>query len=236
MSGVSLDVYLDESSEGGHRFTVIGGVAVPTAIAADRSSAIQACKKHPKSELKWNRIDKTNCDLYAKVIDCFLESRNRKQIHFHCIVIDNSRVNHALYNFGDVDLGFNKFIYQIAMKFARHYERADRIYVYPDERRTSQTGQQFRDVLNNGAAKKLSRKPFRLVEFRKSKDCPLVQLADVLLGAIAYEANDHCNAASANKGKLAVLNHIKTSLSIDSFKVSTPYAFRTFTVWYLRLS
>jgi hypothetical protein len=231
-SNFPCNVYIDESSERGLRYTVIGGVIVPSSVAKEITAEIQNHKKHPSSELKWNRLDSRKIKLYEAVLKSFLDRRTAKKLHFHCIVIDNEKVDYD-YSSGSVDLGFNKFIYQILLKFARLYSPR-MLYVYPDERRTPQTGAQFRDVLNNGAAihREIQCRPFKLVEFHKSVLTPLIQLADMLIGAVAYEVNGHNLQPNANSGKLAFLEALKSGTGISSFHSSTRFAEKTFTVWH----
>lgn len=231
------DVYIDESSEG-LPFTVIGGVIVPSTLAKEIDTEIQSHKKNPSAEFKWNGLDNRNGQLYQKLLQTFLERRAAKKLHFHCIVIENDKVDYDTYSFGDVDLGFNKFAYRIVLKFGRLYSNSNGFYVYPDERRTRQTGDQFREVLNNGAAihREIKRRPFKIVEFRKSHLTPLIQLADVLIGAIAYEANGHHLQPNACKAKVDFLNTLKTGVGAKTFKISSPYGARTFSIWYLDFS
>src|SRR5271155_3441110 len=219
---IPCDVHLDESSQNGLRFTVIGGVIAPSDDAKEITEQIQSEKPHSSCELKWNRLDKQNLSLYKRVLDIFLARRAAEQLYFHCIVLDNEKIDYAPHSYGDVDLGFNKFTYQIVMKFTRLH--ADHVfYVYLDERKTYQTGEEFRAVLNNGADRKFNRRPFKLVEFRKSHLTPLIQLADVLSGAVAYEANGHAARPDASKAKLDFLKTLKTALGVTSFRSSTPF-------------
>jgi hypothetical protein len=233
---IPCDIYLDESSESGFPFTVIGAVIVPSADAKEISDEIQSAKKHASAELKWSRLDNRNHAVYTRALEHFLKRRADSQAFFHSIVLENDKIDYSLHSYGSVDIGFNKFIYQILMKFAREHGKSHYFYVYPDERRTRQTGDEFRDVLNNGADRNLNVRPFRIVEFRKSHQTPLIQLADVLTGAVAYENNGHDQKANANAAKVNFLKEMKKRLGIFSFKNATPYRERTFTVWHFDFS
>jgi hypothetical protein len=229
---IPCDIYLDESSESGFRFTVIGAVIVPSEDEREISSEIQGAKRHPRAELKWSKLDNRNRATYVRVLDGFVKRHRNEQAFFHCIVLDNQRIDYSVHSYGNVDIGFNKFIYQILMKFAREHGKSHEFYVYPDERRTRQTGDEFRDVLNNGAELKYDIRPYRIVEFRKSHLTPLIQLADVLIGAIAYELNDHHLRTDANAAKIDFMNELKKRFGISTFRKSTPYRQHRFTVWH----
>jgi hypothetical protein len=233
------DIYIDESSEGENfDHTVIGGVIVDTHLVKEVTGELQSCKKHPTAELKWNLLDNRNFRVYCTLLEKFAKARKEDKVHFHCIVIANKNVDHAKYNAGNIDIGFNKFIYQLLIKFARVYSKQHFFYVYPDERRTPQTGNEFRQVLNNGANnhRDILCRPFRLVQFRKSKDSPLIQLADVLIGAICYDINGHALKPNAREGKMYFLKELKKLAQMNSFLSSTPLKQKTFTVWHFRLS
>jgi hypothetical protein len=64
------------------------------------------------------------------------------------------------------------------------------------------------DVVNNTCSKRYGARPLRHIEPRKSHDEPLIQLADVIMGAIAYQWNGY----TSSPAKLAIAAHIASRL------------------------
>ena len=93
-------------------------------------------------------------------------------------------------------------------------------------------------MLNNGTLKdhEIFSAPFKLVEFRDSRAVPLIQVADILIGSVAYEANQHDLRRDASRGKIEVLKHIKRMFGIETFRRSTPLKEVQFTVWHFDFS
>jgi hypothetical protein len=127
------DIYIDESSQNNHRYLVIGGVIVAmTDVPALNASIAKArLPELPDNEAKWTKVSRAKLGAYKRIVDVLFENRNG--IHFHSLVVDTTMLDHRRFNTGSREIGFNKEIYQIAMKFARLYP-ALLFHVYPDSR------------------------------------------------------------------------------------------------------
>ena len=230
------EIYIDESSQTNHRYLVIGCVInmLPDAPILNAAIAKARLPDFPKdSEAKWSKVSKAKLPAYKRIVDVLFDNSN--QINFHCLVIDTTLLDHKLFNAGSREIGFNKEIYQIAMKCARICPK-ELFHVYPDRRETTQTPEHLRLILNRSCRSNGDKRdwPFRRCQFRDSKATPLLQLADIIMGAIAFKLNGHDKKPAASAAKCGLASHILERASIkDVFKDTAVAA--DFTIWHRRL-
>jgi hypothetical protein len=205
----TADVYIDESSQSKHHFLVIGGIVLETSDVPTFVSEMRRVRlpELPSGEMKWAKISVAKLAAYKRVVDLFFDFNRTGSPHFHSLVVDTTLQDHKLYNQGSRELGFNKEIYQIAMKFGRLYKRHN-FHVYLDYRSTSHKSEELRLILNRGTIKRgdIRDWPYRRVQFRNSKGTDLIQLSDVLVGAIALSITDTIRGRAHRQPKMNCAN------------------------------
>jgi hypothetical protein len=72
------------------------------------------------------------------------------------------------------------------------------------------------------------------MHFRKSEESRLIQMTDVVAGAIAYQTNKHGAAVDAATYKVAMAEHAAASAGVPSLAVPTPYSQSGFSIWHLQ--
>src|SRR5262249_60696059 len=89
---------------------------------------------------------------------------------------------------------------------------------------------------NAGRAKKMDQREwlFRPCQLRDSKDPPLLQLVDILIGGIAYRLTGHDKALNAAPAKDELSSYILRCASVSDPFMDTPHA-ADFTIWHRRL-
>ena len=232
-----FDAYIDESSQTAHRYLVLGGVVVPTAKASDINLDIQQIRPPEldnNGEMKWTKVSKSKLPAYIRLVDLFFEPQFANGPHFHSLVVDTHRIDNRRYNEGDREIGFSKEIYQLARKFGRLY--GGLFHIYLDHRDTNQPPDKVRTILNFGIRKGGDSRdwPYRRMQFRKSHDTPLIQVADIFSGAIAYQLNGHHLVAEASPAKRELSNYIFEKAGIRDITVDTAKRGK-FTVWHRKL-
>ena len=85
---MAQDIYLDESSQTGHRYLVIGGLALPTESVYGMVGVIREARKPklPRGEMKWGKVSAAKFDAYKNVVDAFFDLNEQNKIHFHCLI------------------------------------------------------------------------------------------------------------------------------------------------------
>lgn len=230
-----LDIYADESCQNRHRYMVLGGVCAATNDVPQILSAIQKVRDKHKiyGEFKWTKVSKAKLQAYIELTDVFFSLAERNLLHFHSITIDTTKLDHSKHSHGDSEIGFSKFIYQLLIKFGRLYESEKPYYCYLDKRTTNQSITEFKSILNNGIAKNWSIRdfPYKRVAYRSSKKSDMLQLNDVLLGAIASRTNCHHEKEGASKHRCALSEHIVNNAGIKNLLTDTPRSVYKFTIW-----
>ena len=230
------EIYIDESSQNNHRYLVLGGIVTMLTNSTLLSEALMNARPpelQREGEAKWVKVSKSKLAAYKRIVDVLF--KNPGAIHFHCLVVDTTLVDHNRFNAGSREIGFNKEIYQLAMKFARLY-RSDLLHVYPDRRETTQSPGDLRVILNRGCLKggDLRDWPFRRCQFRDSKTTQPLQLVDILVGAVAFHLNGHDEKVCASPAKIDLASYILRCAGIqDPFKDTSRAD--EFTIWHRRL-
>jgi hypothetical protein len=231
------DVYVDESSHTNHRFLVLGAIVCRTSDLSSACATIQLARlpELPDRKMKWVKVSAAKLHAYKRAVDAFLSLRRTRTADFHALVVDTTKQRHAVFNQGSSEIGFNKEIYQLAMKCGRLY--GGLFHVYPDRRTTNQTTEDLRLMLNRGIRKNHGDQrdwPFRRVQFREPEDCVLLQLADVFAGAIAYRLNCHDLKPNASPVKTDLASHILSGAGVADVTRDTARS-GPFTIWHRQL-
>ncbi|MCY0149038.1 DUF3800 domain-containing protein [Hoeflea sp. G2-23] len=229
-------MYVDESSQTKHDFLVLGGVICRNTDSAAICESVMKSRlpELPFSELKWTKVSNSKLPAYKRVADFFFDSP-MNALEFHSLVVPMRGRSDRHFNGGSSEIGFNKEIYQLLMKCGKLHSQS-LFHIYPDYRKTNSSTEELRLILNRGARKRGDRRdwPYRRVHFRQSHDEPLIQLADIFSGAIAFINNKHHLAENASASKVELAAHI-----FARAKVSDPTrdTFRAgkFTIWHRQL-
>lgn len=200
------NIYSDEASTTNARYMLIGGLWVPWHCEERLADAMSEVRIRYRltAEMKWTKVSRALLPAYRDFVDCFVADA---ELSFRCIVIDTQIVDYALFHRGDAELGFYKFYYQL---ISRNLEPDNSYWLYTDERqnRKSNRLEVLRLVVNRWWRKQADAEPLRAVEPRRSHSEDAIQLADVLLGAIAYAWNQR----GGSQAKLDLVQHVAQSL------------------------
>ncbi|HZD41428.1 MAG TPA: DUF3800 domain-containing protein [Terriglobales bacterium] len=231
------EVYIDESSHTNHRYLVLGGIIAEINDSAIASAAITKARlpELPSGTLKWIKVSRAKLAAYKRAVDRIYELQQQMTLDFHSVVVDTTRQKHRVYNKGSADIGFNKEVYQLAMKFGRLYSCL--FHIYPDRRTTSQKPEDLRVMLNRGIAKHHNDTrdwPFRRLQFREPESSQLLQLVDVFAGALAWALNGHAGRPNSSAAKTELSRYILQKWNIaDPFRDTRMRG--QFTIWHRQL-
>lgn len=187
----------------------------------------------PEKEAKWTKVSRTKLPAYKRIVDVVFQ--NPDLVHFHSLFVDATLIDHRKFNQGDKEIGFNKEIYQLALKVSRLYNDAF-FHLYPDRRETNQRPEDLRLILNRGCRKGGDRRdwPFRRCQFRDSAKTLQLQLVDILIGAIAFQLNGHATSKDASPAKIELSEYILRKAGVADVTKGTARSGR-FTIWQRRL-
>lgn len=166
------------------------------------------------TELKWTKLINKQLGFYFELIDYFMDSGLRFK---STIVMDKKLLDHERYNDGSHGVFYYKMFYYTLRDFIKKDAWAK---IYLD----------YMDTLGGGKVRKLeeilsSETRSKGVDAKitghiiRSHESQLIQLCDMLIGAVAYRNRTDIEKKSVTK--LAVVEHIEAKLC-RSLEVATP--------------
>lgn len=185
---------------------VIGALYIKNAEVHRISTSIKLLKQkhgiHPNQELKWNNISPSKVNLYLDVVDLFLKESN---LSFRAIAAHKDGIDHEKHDQTHSDWFF-KIYYRTLEKMldpSNLYE----IFIDRVDTASSYRAKDLKEMLNRHFANEI----VKSIQVTDSKRSPLMQITDLLVGAISYKHRE----LSTNSAKLEIIKKIETSLRID---------------------
>lgn len=223
------NVYCDESchlENDGQKAMVFGAIW----SAIDRKTEIshrlnEIRDRHrmpPEFEFKWTKVSGSKVQMYLDIVDYFFDSDD---MHFRCLVIPNKRIiNHEKFNQSHDDWYYKQYFNMLKtiLKPTETYN----IYLDIKDTRSKHKVRKLHDVLCNNAYD-FSREVIQKVQQIRSHEVIQSQIADILIGAMAYKAR----GLSGNSGKDKIIERI-SERSGYSLSRSTLYKEEKFNILY----
>lgn len=191
----ACEIYCDESGverfyadEPGEGYALIGSLWLhPDERGPSKQAIAQLREQHNVfGEFKWNRVSASREGFYTDLVDLFFY----RPLRFRCIVVAASEVDPAKFHADDRELMFYKFYFQLLHHWI---QPGVRYRAFVDDRtdhdRTRRST--LRDVLRNANREAV----IESVQALPSDELDLLQLADVLLGAVSYQFHGHVPAS-----------------------------------------
>lgn len=188
------------------------------------------------SELKWGKAKRRNVAMYEAAIDAYFKLQERNKLQFYAIVVDTHKADHKTYNDGDREIGFSKYLFTLLYKFWRLWRPDARLHAFLDDRTTKHTPDATKRMLNARARKddpRLRFDPYRQVEFCQSHRSRLIQMTDIMTGAVAFATNEHDKKADAATYKIGHMNLIASRAKLKTLAKPSPYKHPGFDIWHL---
>lgn len=204
------NIYCDESCHLEHDkipIMLLGAVWCPYEIRREISKELRQLKtKHnAKGELKWTKVSESRFPFYNELLDYFFL---KDMLNFRCLLVSQKEtLDHSYFNQGSHDSFYYKMYYQLLLNIVER--RADsqfNIYLDIKDTRGSRRIRELRRILHA----KLSdhkRSKIQQIQLVRSHESELIQLADFLIGAVAY-----CNRNDVPKKNIAKISIIKKVL------------------------
>ncbi len=194
-------------------------------------------KFNMNAELKWQRVSNQKQGEYEALIDYFFAMNNANYMHFNNLVFDSHQWNHTKYNNGERDVGLSKLYYQLLLhKFVKLYGAKGSLYVRLDHRNSQTPLEDIRRMLNRTAARdhNITTNPVKQLVSEDSKKCDLLQLNDLILGAVCAARNGRHLLAEGRQSKRELAHKILDKSGLTTFDVDSPHNVTRFTVWNMR--
>ena len=225
-----IHVYCDESCHLEHdqaSSMVLGAVWCPAAHRAQLGRKIKALRAAhglaPAFEIKWVKISPAKLDFYLALVDLFFDE---PLLHFRGLVVpDKSALNHQRFD-QTHDTFYYKMWFQL-LNWLISPEQRLRVFIDIKDTRGQEKVKKLHEILCN-ANYDFDRNLIGSVEQVHSHHVPLLQLADLLIGALAYQHR----GLSGSAAKQAIIERIqqRSGLSLERSSVVREEKFNLF-VW-----
>lgn len=210
------NLYIDESChlEKDH-FPVmcIGYTKCDTAQYQQFKDAIKQMKLQFKSptEVKWVNISNSRLPLYKALIDYFFTN----QIDFRCILVKyKDKLDHEQFNQGSHDNFYYKLIFHLLKAAVNPPDTEYKVYLDVKDTRGKERLEKIHKVLSNTYN---NASPFIHFQHIHSHENVLMQITDLLIGAITYKNRNEHLKVNASPAKIELLKYIeeKSGYSLD---------------------
>lgn len=144
-------------------------------------------------EVKWTKVSAAKVAFYSEWIDKFFDDPN---LHFRALIVpDKNKLNHAAFPEQDHNLWYYKMYFDM-LKVILNPRAKYRIYLDIKDTRGTEKVRKLHDVLCCNQYD-FSREIIERVQQVRSHEVELLQLADLLIGAVSYVNRGR----SGNSGK-----------------------------------
>lgn len=185
---MEYNIYCDESCHLEHddnKIMVLGGVWCQKSEKDKAFKELRELKSKyglkPTNELKWNAVSESKIDYYKDVLNYYF---NNESLHFRALVVpDKNNLNHEAYH-----QTHDEFYYKMYFDMLKALIDPRNIYnIYLDIKDTQggRKVERLKDVLCNNALD-FDKKCINKIQQIKSHEVELLELADFLIGAVAY--------------------------------------------------
>ena len=197
------NIYCDESchlERDDSNAMVLGAIWCPKDKVRSVHKEIKAIRlRHelsPHTEIKWNKVSPSKVGFYLDLVDYFFGAPD---LHFRALVIPNKRVlNHQAFS-SDHNTWYYKMVFNLLKVI---FDSSNRFHIYLDQKDT-QSAERIRklhEVLAHNIYD-FDRNIVERVESVQSKEVGILQLGDLLMGAVG-KANRNLSQRSDAKNSI----------------------------------
>ncbi len=228
--------FCDESGISTERHLVVGGLAMRREVIPALQAQIEAFRQqhNMSKELKWTRISNQKLDAYLRFAAIFEEFFDSGLCHFHCLIFDSHQRRRQSRLHDNRDLNLSKLYFDLLLhRFGKIYGGDATLFVRMDHRNSSTSLEELRRNLNSALAREhqISSEPFKHIQSEDSKLCDILQLNDVVLGAVCAARNGRHLEEEGRESKKILARVILAKSGLVSFEHDTEDSARHFTVW-----
>lgn len=223
-----LNVYCDESchlERDGIPVMGWGAIYCPLEDSRALSDLIREIKKrHGLSvhfEAKWTKVSPAKADFYLELIDLFL---NDSRLRFRGLLVpDKSLLDHERYDQSHHDWYYKMYFTMLRPIFSAPHEY--RIYLDVKDTRGGPKTRKLQDVLANSLLD-FDRECIKRVQQIRSHESELLQITDLLVGALTYANRD----LKSSKTKLQIIERLQAVLGRQALSRTSSFGATKFNI------
>lgn len=203
----TFNIYCDESChlKNDHQpVMVLGAVWCPLEKTREIATRLREIKVHhnlPGSlEVKWSKVSPAKVQFYLDVLDYFFDDDD---LRFRALIVpDKSQLRHDDFDQTHDDWYYKMYFDMLKVLFCPH--DGYRVYLDIKDTRGRKKVAKLHEVLCNNMYD-FDRRIIERVQIIRSEESAIMQLADLLIGAVSYVNR----GLQSNRGKLALVARIR---------------------------
>lgn len=216
----------------------VGGIAVRQQHIGKIKQQIQEiCRANGiTDEVKWKHIrEGRRFTAYKAIVDYFFSLHEANLIHYHSIFADTTRFDYGAVADCSKQTMLPRMYYQIILhRFARYYGKHCELHIRPDRSNDLKMLPHWQRDLNNAVEKRYGAvSPIKSIQLVDSKGCHLLQMNDLIIGAMGYYRNTRYLRPDAAAAKKEMAFYILGKSRLRSYDYNTSIDVRKLTVWNL---
>ena len=206
---MEYNVYCDESchlENDNFPYMLIGYVSSAYNQVKLHTEKIKQLKKEYciPYELKWNHLSKSAMELYKELIDYFFAT----DLQYRAIVIDKNQLKHQQFQQTHDDFYYKMYYQLIQKKLSSEYNY--NIYLDIKDTRSAEKVNGLKNYLNNNFVS------VRNLQNIRSHESELMQLTDIITGALSYYLRKENKVIAKNKIVDRIAQHAGQALNQSS--------------------
>lgn len=193
----SYNIYCDESchlEKDRSPVMVLGSVICPLEKVSEVTERIKEIKKRhglpPHQELKWTKVTPSKEALYRDLVDYFFDDDD---LRFRALICQKNNLNHTRHGQTHDDWYYK--MYFTLLKYLISDQNTYNIYIDIKDTRGGQKQAKLHEIICNSRYD-FKRSLIQNIQQVRSHEVQILQLTDVLAGAISYY-NRNLNSSSA---------------------------------------
>lgn len=233
-----IALFCDEAGKDTDRYLAVGGVVVTQEDAPKIRDEFIRRKKLLgfNAEAKWNFTRKSTLPKHTSLVRWAFELIRKRELLFHCLLVDFQRFDHDLRVDGGKAESLKRMYYQLILhRLCKKHGREYDLYAYVDQAKELKGLDLMRHGLNSEADKRYRcNGALKTIEMRVSDNEPLLQLNDMILGAICAQKNRRFEEVGAGQPKANFAGFVLGRSGLENYDTDTPPSVSDFTIWNLK--
>lgn len=250
-------IYCDESRQNIGQYMLVGGVWIQQEYGWNYVNEFEDfCKSQlglvcPMGHMKWQKVpskpEGKYFEAYKKLVDLYFDYNSQNIMFFRTLIADRNLYNfsHPIYHLGDYERGFYNLYCQLILNWIQknnvyHIRVAKR----PIKKLFPADNEKFRLYLlqrkiNNKFMQKICKyyyssikPPVLSIESRLAKSRRLIQIADILMGAVGFYWNKEHLKDNCKEGKLYLAKYIAQKIDQENLIFETRWDNKKFNIFY----
>ena len=160
-----------------------------------------------RSEIKWRKVSNSKITFYEDLVNYFFDNEH---LNFRVVIIDKNKLNHKKYNQTHDDFYYKQYFYLV-----RKFLFEDDVNVFIDIKDTNSILKvnKLKNILENW---KQSPKHIKNIQQIRSHENSIMQLADLLIGAVAYKNRSFESSLARIRLSNLISNRAKHELTTNT--------------------